>query len=474
MRESMNLEDLKNMEFVNESEEKNISDKSAYRRYSKDIAITVGFLLGVNEESALKRLDTEEEYRKIIEKIEKDENALAIRHLNNIRSNLIIHFKTVSRSLRNITADYKPLDKMEYFESDFRVLNRLDISIITGRYDLFEYLTNINNEIIKRVDKIEYLFPDWIKFKNIRSLFIMPQNIEEECKKFQANKNAYPFQRYLYWKHPEEMGYILSTDSNILEIAYRNNGEFFEDYSKVTDASDVTKFNISEFIASGRNVQIFIDGENADPYKLASTIYGLADYEIDKISRIVVYYDAVYTSNAWQYLKHFVFDIPVETIPVERISEQKSLVDHSLVVGVSRAVYKENADSIILVSSDSDFWSVIRSIDDAKFMVMVESDKCGYNFKTMLRDNGVFYCYLDKFKTIEDNKFFKVVFRKELEEILKERFQLGNAKELFHDVLNRSRAEISDGEGLNIFDKYIKGLRLIIDSSGNFKLEIPE
>lgn len=471
MRENITFEDLK--ELIGE-EESVSEEKSSYRNYSKGIALTVGFLLGVRHEALIKHLENEEEYNPIREKLEKDENCLAIRHLNNIRSNLMLHFKAVSREMRNISADYKPIDKMELFEEDFRYLYRADISVLSGKRDINDYIKNINQEIAKRIDKTQKHFPDWVKFKNIRSLFMMPSNIEEESKKFQLNQSSYPFQRYFYWRDPEPTGYVLCTDKDILEIAYLNNREYFQDQSKVMDASDATKNSILDFIQRGRKIQIFVDGENADPYLLVSTIDGLSDYDFNKIDKIVVYYDAVHSTKAWTYLKHFVPDIEIETVPVERIAEEKSLVDHMLVLGASKAMYKEEADSIILVSSDSDFWSVINYVKDVNFMVMAEREKCGHNFKNVLRENNIFYCYLDSFKTMENNLFFKGVFRAELKKYLEENITLGNSKELFENVIRNSRAEISSAEKEIMYDKYIKGLRLTIDSDGNFKIVIPE
>lgn len=473
MKNTIRLEELKNIIIEEASGDQKPIDKSSCRNYTKDIATMIVYLLGIKDDSAAKRLGTIEEYTKIKEKLEKDRNAIAIHHLNNIRSNLMLKFKDVSRSLRNISADYKPLYEMDDFKDDFRVLKELDISIITGRWDIYEYLKRINDEISKRIDNLSYLFPKWIKFRNIRSLFVMPKNIEEETKKFQANQSIYPFQRYLFWKNPIGSGYILSDDISILEIAYSNNGEVFEDYSKVADASDMTKTNIGEFISSGSHVQIFIDGENADPYKFVSAIYSLAAYEVDKIKKITVYYDEHYTTKAWSYMEHFI-KIPFEAVPVERISGNKSLVDHTLIAGVSQAVYREQADRIILVSSDSDFWSVIKFVSDAKFMVMIESEKCGQNFKNALRSNNVFYCYLDRFITVENNTFFKMIFRHELSKVIKERFRFGNAKEIFDTAVRQSRAEVSQSEQESIFKEYMKGLKLVIDKNGDFQIEIPD
>lgn len=53
-------------------------------------------------------------------------------------------------------------------------------------------------------------------------------------------------------------------------------------------------------------------------------------------------------------------------------------------------------DSIILASSDSDFWSVIEDVD-ANYFVLLEKTKYGSDFKSLLWNNNIFYCYLDKF-----------------------------------------------------------------------------
>ncbi len=472
MTKAICMEDLKDLIIEENIDLPETEDRSAYRNYSRTIALTVGFLLGVTDEALMKRLDNPEEYLPIKEALEKNEDAVAIRHLNNIRSNLILHFKEVSLNLRNMSAKFIPLDRMDLFKDDFRVLNRMSIYIITGKPDINEYLKRINNEIIRRIDKTEKLFPDWVRFRHIRTMFIMPNNIEEESKKFQVYQSLYPFQRYFYWREPFECGYILSTDRDLLTVIYRNGNEVFTDGDRVCDASDNVKNNINEFINSASKIQVFIDGENADPYRFASAIESLKDHEIEKINKIVVYYDSEHTTKAWTMLKHFTYGVEVETVPVERIVENKSLVDHRLVMGVSKAIYKEDVDSIILVSSDSDFWSVIDASEDVRYLVMVESEKCGHEFKNLLRDKDVFYCYLDRFITPDDDKFFKIVFKHELEKIISDNFSLGNARELLSSVLHSCRAGVSKAEEDMLFEKYIKTLSLRINADGNFVLEI--
>ena len=468
MSSTKSLEDLKGMEidFPDDA-----PDTSQYRNYTKSIALTIGYMLGVKEEH-LKIID-KAAFDLLFEKLERNENAKAIRHLNNIRSNIMLQFKSLSRALRDYSADYKPIYKMEFFEDDFKALTRLGIQIVTGQTDLNEYLSIINKEICRRIDGTKGLFPEWVEFRHIKFMFNMNADIRAESEKYQINQNYYPYKRYFCWQQPSAKGNLLINDLRILETIYLSNGDYFQDQKRVMDASDHVKNNISDFINEAEKLQIFIDGENVDPYCFASALDGLDNGEIEKINKIVIYYDQVFSTRAWEVLKLFARGVEIETIPVERIIENKSLVDHKLVAGVSKAIYKEDVDSVILVSSDSDFWSVIEDVD-AKYMVLVESDKCGQTFKEMLRAHDIFYCYLDKFIIPEKDQYFQSVFRYELKRILSRDSVLPNARVLFDEALRQSRATITGSQKEKLYNKYIKGLKLSIDKDGNIEIVVPE
>lgn len=76
--------------------------------------------------------------------------------------------------------------------------------------------------------------------------------------------------------------------------------------------------------------RFFVDGENCDSYRLAAMFDSLNGYEIQKIDKVVVYYDELNSSKAWLQLKFFTYNVEVDPIAVERIKEDKSLVDHKL------------------------------------------------------------------------------------------------------------------------------------------------
>lgn len=469
----MGLEELKNI-MIDEEGEIVEDDTGLYRNHSKDIALTIGFLLGVSEEKMQGLGATEEKYKEIIEPLKKNDNAIVIRALNNIRSNILLQFKYVSQTIRITSADYTPIYKIDLLKDDFKVLERQEINIITGRQDLNEYLIAINKEIISRFDSVKRFFPEWVNFPYVRAAFNMPlADPKAEGEKFQHNQMFYPYKRYINWPTPKDVGNPLLTDDRILDLIYHNVGDHFVDDSKVIDASNLVKDSISEFINSSNKVQIFVDGENVDPYCFASAIESLKNHEIQKINKIIVYYDTAFSNEAWLMLKHFTYDVEVETVGVERLKEDKSLVDHKLVAGVSKAVYAELVDSIIIASSDSDFWSVIEDVD-AKYLVMLEEDKCGYDYINALRKHDIFYCYLDRFITSEDNKYFKLVFKRSLEFYLNRYFTLGNAKEIFDEAIASTYAAVSPAELQSLYDKYIKGLKLNVNEENEFEIVIPD
>ena len=478
----MNFEDLKSIDFDSDSEEPveeaesetqpQTDSRSYYENYSKSIALTFGYLLGVEDEYMTHIPNEPEEYEKLKAELERNSAAKAVRHLNNIRSKILLNFKNISRTSNIMSSEFTPVYKIDMLKDDFKALEKLDIKIITGRSDLEEYLEVINNEIKKHIHELKPLFPEWVNFKHISAALISP-NKSESGKQFSANRTYYPYQKYMNWKKPFDYGNILAADIKLLEVLYESDGDKFTERSKVVDASVTVKDNINEFLEYGTKIQIFVDGENTNPYRLSAAMESLTDEEAAKIEKIVVYYDDKYSTRAWLMLTHFVNGITTECVSVSRLKEEKSLVDHKLVAGVSKAVYQDHVDSIILCSSDSDFWAVIEDIK-AKYLVMAETDKCGYDFKEVLRENNIFYCYLDRFMVPSDNPYPKMVLRRTFQQKLDAFFETNgiNFKELFEDALAESRVELSEQEIENVYSAFCNSTKVIFDKDDNLSLEL--
>ena len=89
-------------------------------------------------------------------------------------------------------------------------------------------------------------------------------------------------------------------------------------------------------------------------------------------------FDDVHTSSAWDYISDII-DIPVEHFETERVLENKSLVDMSMALQISKEYYENDVKSAILVSSDSDFWGLIKQLPRARFLVLNEFRKTKQN-----------------------------------------------------------------------------------------------
>lgn len=138
-----------------------------------------------------------------------------------------------------------------------------------------------------------------------------------------------------------------------------------------------------------------VDCENSDPYKLCATLKSLDYQYTSKISQVILF-DDVHTATAWEILEQYT-KLPVEHILIERVKENKSLVDITLTARASKEHYQNKVDSFIIVSSDSDYWGLISVLNEAQFLVMVEREKCGPDMKRALVESGIFYCYIDDF-----------------------------------------------------------------------------
>ena len=88
-----------------EEDDEVVFDKSVYRKHSKKISLTVGYLLGVKQEFLSQIEEDTEKFNEVYQALVKNQAATAIRSLNNIRSNLMLQFKEVSRLIRVTAAN---------------------------------------------------------------------------------------------------------------------------------------------------------------------------------------------------------------------------------------------------------------------------------------------------------------------------------------------------------------------------------
>ncbi|MCD8190896.1 MAG: NYN domain-containing protein [Clostridiales bacterium] len=143
----------------------------------------------------------------------------------------------------------------------------------------------------------------------------------------------------------------------------------FEDKSLARSAGDQKMDNLYAFIGRNRKTLIVVDCENNDPVKLAAMLSSLNAAQKSAIHKIMLF-DSDYTTTAWTTLCQMGIptDYDTEHVVVGRIYEHKSQVDMTLAANTCREVYLNQVDSVILVSSDSDYWALIQSLPGIHFL----------------------------------------------------------------------------------------------------------
>ena len=436
---------------------------------TRSIVAHISFLIGVRSDYLKHHYG---DCSKIIDNLQESEDAIIIRYLCKIRTTLIQKYGSVDRELRY---ELKNLDRQEYFDTqNIRKLESYGVQVIQANYTAEKYLMEICRLISIHIDNCKKYFPDWIKWDYIRDLFILPKYnqpkvLHQEISRYRAAYNNYPFHNYIHWDPKEDAGLILAYDRKFLNVIYAQHRDYFSEFDNLRDAADRTKNNIYDFIDNASRVAIAVDCENSDPFKLYSVIKGLDEAETTKISKITLYDDAN-TPPAWDVLEKYLH-IPVEHIEVERIVGHKSLVDIKMAVSVSRDYYENGISSFLLFSSDSDFWGLISSMPQMKFLVMYEYDKCGSAILEAMREHRIPNCAIDDFCAVAAADLKKLVLLQELETRLPH--ILGRKPlEVAYEVYAETKIPGTKQDVENFSEKYIKTIKLQVMGDGTLELAI--
>ncbi len=409
----------------------------------------------------------------IYEQLQLDKNARIVRNLCMLRTSIEQNYESIQRKIhydfKNIHTipEDVPTDCIEQLESD-------GVPIIKANHMLNRYIIDINKHIVDRINNCKHIFPSWLNWDYVRDLFVMPKGLTEAgiksaAKEYYANKAGCPYQVYMNWPYAN-CGNILYNDRKFVTMLYEAHEDRFTDFSKVTDAGEATKDGIYRFLEESTNVVIAVDCENSDPYKLYATLNNLDQSELLNKVRKIILCDDVHTGSGWSFLERFT-DILVEHRVVERVKDSKSLVDTSLTAVICKECYRNGTDSVILVSSDSDYWGLINSVDEARFLVMVEDRKCGPDIKRALDNAGITYCYIDDFCTGNSYHFKTEAMLSELNAVIAESIQL-NVYDMLDDALCATRINMTDGEKNQFFDRYLKPMRLSFAENGNISIAL--
>ncbi|MBQ9437434.1 MAG: NYN domain-containing protein, partial [Lachnospiraceae bacterium] len=281
-------------------------------------------------------------------------------------------------------------------------------------------------------------------------------------------KQYYPYQVYMNWP-AEDQGNLLYNDKKFVTLLYKWNGDEFTKFSYVSDVSENTKNNIYRFLEESGKTVFVVDCENSDPYALCAAIRNLDEQRMKKIEKVVLY-DDVHAASAWDILRNYI-SIPIEYILIERLKDKKSLADVKLTAGTCKEYYQNNVDSFVLVSSDSDYWGLIESIPEARFLVMVEHEKFSSTMKEALESKNIFFCYIDDFYTGNSMEIKTTSLIREASKYLAANCGF-NINHLMDEIMTQTRIRMLPSEKKHFMEKYLRTFEVEIDDNGDVLLKV--
>ena len=449
---------------------KNLLDTSSQRENTTEVVSIVAFLIGVRKQIFENQYEPPQ--LAVYSRLQTDKRARIIRNLCVLRNAIEHNFKKINNALKDYRSiynmrEYIPQESLDQLAADGITVFRKNV-----RY-LGEHVVEINRLIRDRINNCKPLFPTWLNWEYIKELFIMPNGLTVEGTKaaaveFYEKMDFYPYRVYLNWP-ARDCGNILNNDKKFVLSLYEWNHDRFTQYNRVEDAGEYVTGNIYDFIRQGEKVVFFVDCENSDPYNLCAALESLEEGYTRKIDKLILF-DDVHTSTAWAFLKDHI-SIPVEYVLIERIKEQKSLVDIKLAMRVTQEYYQNGADSFVLVSSDSDYWAVITELPAARFLVMIEHGKSSADMRDALDEAGIFYCYIDEFNSARSEGIKVDAMFREMNRYLRENLSF-SFTEMMNAALIATRVNMDEAERRQFFDKYIRTFQCGMDADGNLEIRL--
>ena len=379
------------------------------------------YLIGVSEEKFSEKEDALAYDASVFARLDKEEKAKIIRALCRVRTGIEKNYSKIYKRYREEylsimhMPEYVPTDDLKYLDSRMKIYSFCD--------NPQKLLVEVNRLISARINNCKDLYPSWLFWDYMRNIFIMPKGTKEAGTKeayeyYRANYQRYPFHIYINWHfhENEDTGNILYNDAKFVPMLYEQNGDAFT-----------------------------------------------------KISKIILI-DDVHAASAWRHLKDFI-SVPVEYKLTERVIDNKSLVDMTLAVQACRDCFVNAVDAFLLVSSDSDFWALISALPEADFVVLVEHEKCSYDLKTKLLEQGICYAYIDDFYSANSTRIMEGVLKAEIQEELDKMVSF-NMREIMVEKMKKGQMYMSENEKSAFYGKYLQSAKLVMDDEGNAKIEI--
>lgn len=465
------------------TEETTATTQKKQDSYPKEIASVFAYLIGVKKDIFENEYESPqmETYNKLI----KNRHATIIRYLCMLRTEIERGYTHITKAIQREHKQLWGLADMGLISREaIDYLNECNINIDSKNvWYPVTYIVKINGFINQRISNCKELFPSYVNWEYIKELFIMPNGTKEDggqdaVQIYYDNLSCYPYGSYINWV-PREVGNLLQNDHRFVTTIYEMHGDEFKDLGRVTGLSALTKKSIESFMMESSKIEMIVDCENADPYMLAAALRNMDDKLVSRLNKLILV-DDPNTAPIWKNFDRFVKGIPIKYINNERVLSQKSLVDIRLSAQVMYEYCKNDVDSFILVSSDSDFWGLIEGMlendeDDvhARFLLFVEHDQTSNAWKQILRTNDIYYAYLDSFYTGNCEDIKKMAVYLEMKDYIAKNFSF-NVNAMFDEALSSTYVNFTDSEKKHFYDKYVKTINTKIGTDGDLELVLKD
>lgn len=401
-------------------------------------------------------------------RLDADADARSLRALCALRTVCACRFRTMEEDLVN---GLRNLDASEYTRELVAQLRRDGIDPVRANAHLNDTLARINTLIEAQADACRGLFPQWVSFRYLRQLFVIPgggqpQVSRQVLSRFAQARGRYPYSQFLNWKFPEPAPEtnenILRSDKVFLEQLYAQNGAVFTGWSMVHDAGKTVKKTLSDFLDAGDGTVALIDCENADVTKAAAVLDAIPAGELARIFA----FDDIHASSAWELLgRHAAAPVTRETSV--RIKPDKSTVDFDMQAAAQREYYLNGVRRFLIFSSDSDFCTLLRALPDAEFFFVIELSKAGRALTALLEEQDIPYCYSDLFcQSGSADALRREALQTECCRLLNERLGGLTENALLENALARTRTVMSEPERREFLSRWMGVLQLAPQSDG--------
>ena len=122
------------------------------------------------------------------------------------------------------------------------------------------------------------------------------------------------------------------------------------------------------------------------------------------------------------------------------------------------------------MTSDSDFWGLIRSLPDARFLVMMQKDKAGTTIKEQLEKNSIIYCFIDDFYSSDASDLKTKAILKIMRQKLQE--HEFNVNEILDAALQSTRTQMSKAEYSQFVNTYIRPMHITMTENGDVRFNL--